>query len=230
MKKQVELASVQQQEQEAPPAYSDSNSENNQTSLLSRAAILATTTTSQLALTPQMSINPARNSRHLPYAQDNRREWNHNLCACHEEPLVALNAICCPCIQYSSNRSRLAHLNMHNSPHEAPVHLGLFCCLYTISPHFFGIGQTLLQTLSRVQTRQRYLIRGDPFTDLLIAGFCAPCSLVQESREIADEENELRREVGVGGVVRLGSGEEGLGLREEEEAEVAAYRDDEDRV
>lgn len=71
---------------------------------------------------------------------------------------------------------------------------------------------TSLQCFSRFQTRQRYGIRGDLVQDtlfgalslfyrwlagltpgLLAGAFCVPCTLIQESREIEEEELALQQ-------------------------------------
>lgn len=53
----------------------------------------------------------------------------------------------------------------------SPQHIGLFCALYAISPQFFGVGQVMMQCFSRLQTRQRYGIRGDVVQDALVGTF-----------------------------------------------------------
>ena len=134
--------------------------------------------------------------------------------------MLALNAICCPCIVYSTNRDKLQHLTAHGerepshaissrlSPPQtdcplsalanpAPQRVGLWCCLYALAPQAtFGIGQVsycrslpkrttspdatrlssqvVLQCFSRLQTRQRFSIRGDIVQDALIGTACSP--------------------------------------------------------
>lgn len=70
----------------------------------------------------------------------------------------------------------------------SPEKIGLFCCLYAVSPNLLGIGQVVMQAsfglcfeavptdlarldpqcFSRFQTRERYAIRGSPVEDVLI--------------------------------------------------------------
>ncbi|KAK4700881.1 hypothetical protein P7C70_g5361, partial [Phenoliferia sp. Uapishka_3] len=162
--------------EEAPPAYETETLLN----------------TTGLVPTRQMQVGGARNAMSLQVGLDGKRSFNHGLCEFYEEPLTALNAICCPCVVYSSNHSRLTHLSATGKPNESPSRVGVWCALYALGPQFFGVGSSILQCFSRLQTRQRYGIRGDMVQDALVAGFCVPCSLVQESREIDDEENALR--------------------------------------
>ncbi|KAL8279241.1 hypothetical protein RQP46_008278 [Phenoliferia psychrophenolica] len=163
-----------------PPAYTNKAN----TTLLDTTGLVAT---------PQMTIGGARNSKSLPIGLDGKRSFNHGLCSCLETPSLALNAICCPCIQFSRTHSKMVHLSTTGEPHPAPQNVGLWCCLYALAPQAtFGVGQIMLQCFSRLQTRQRYGIRGDMVQDALVASFCTPCSLVQEAREIADEEEALR--------------------------------------
>lgn len=75
----------------------------------------------------------------------------------------------------------------------APQHVGLWCGLYALAPQLAGIGQAALQCVARFQTRQRYGIRGNVVEDTLIGTFCTTCSLVQEARELDDEEEALRQ-------------------------------------
>lgn len=121
---------------------------------------------------------------------------------------------------YNHNRVRLTHLAQSgeraSSPHfrvasranslprdgtpadPSPSFCGLSCLLYALAPQVAGIGQAALQCVARFQTRNRYAIRGNAVEDVLVGAFCAPCSLVQESREIEDEEQALRAGVVLG--------------------------------
>ncbi|KAI5479740.1 hypothetical protein MNV49_003001 [Pseudohyphozyma bogoriensis] len=176
----TQLAQAPEDELEAPPSYLGSELN----TLVGR-----TRNTIAFAVQPvgqeQMTIGGARNPKALEVGLDGKRSWNHSLCSCCEVPGETLAAFC-------SNKSRLDHLTKSGEPIKSPQHVGLFCALYTIAPQFFGIGQVMMQCFSRLQTRQRYGIRGDVVQDTLVAAFCVPCSLVQESREIEDEEVALR--------------------------------------
>lgn len=77
--------------------------------------------------------------------------------------------------------------------------LGLHCALYSIAPQFLGIGSVILQCFARTQTRQRYAVRGSCAEDLMVSAFCTICGLVQEAREIGDEEDALKQ----GGEIQL---------------------------
>ncbi|GAA5884987.1 hypothetical protein JCM6882_007182 [Rhodosporidiobolus microsporus] len=172
-----------------PPAYEASVSAGDPEDLVSRTARLEA---QQPTPVPQMSIGGSRNPKSQTIGFDGKRPWNHSVCSCHETPGLTLGACCCPCLVYSSNRSRLAYLAQTGQPHPSPDHVGLWCCLYALSPQLFGVGQVALQCFSRMQTRQRYAVRGNVVEDLVVGAFCTTCSLVQESREIADEELALR--------------------------------------
>ncbi|GAA5867699.1 hypothetical protein JCM3774_003381 [Rhodotorula dairenensis] len=140
-----------------------------------------------------MTVGGARNAKSQPVGLDGLRDWNHQLCSCHERPALTAAACLCPCMVYSANRSRLTHLSATGQPVPAPQHIGLWCGLYALAPQLAGIGQAAMQCVSRFQTRQRYGIRGNFVEDTLIGTFCTTCSLVQEARELDDEEEALRQ-------------------------------------
>ncbi|GAA5990648.1 hypothetical protein JCM10908_003170 [Rhodotorula pacifica] len=142
----------------------------------------------------QMAIGGARNSKSQEIGLDGLREWNHQLCSCHETPGLTAAACLCPCMVFSANRSKLTHLSATGQPIPAPQHVGLWCGLYALAPQLAGIGQAALQCVSRFQTRQRYGIRGNFVEDVLVGAFCTTCSLVQEARELDDEEEALRED------------------------------------
>ncbi|GAA5984143.1 hypothetical protein JCM11641_000327 [Rhodosporidiobolus odoratus] len=149
-------------------------------------------TAQQPSAVPQMTIGGSRNPKSQTIGLDGKRSWNHSLCSCYETPGLTAGAICCPCMLYSSSRSRLHHLAQTGEANPSPQSCGLWCCLYALSPQFFGVGQVALQCFSRLQTRQRYGVRGNPVEDILVGAFCTTCSIVQEYREIQDEEIALR--------------------------------------
>lgn len=142
---------------------------------------------------PQMAVGGARNARAKPVGLDGFREWNNSLCSCYETPGLTAGACLCPCLVYSSNRSRLTHLSSTGQPVAQPQYVGLWCGLYALAPQLAGIGQAAMQCVARFQTRQRYGIRGNAVEDALIGTFCTTCSLVQEARELEDEEQALRQ-------------------------------------
>ncbi|GAA5893377.1 hypothetical protein JCM5296_004860 [Sporobolomyces johnsonii] len=172
-------------EETPPPAYETAQAELSQ--LTSRTA-----TVEQPIPMPQMRIGGSRNPKSLEVGLDGKRRWTHSLLSCHERPALTAGAFCCPCVVYSSNHSRLTHLTHSGQPDPSPQHIGLWCCLYSLSPQIFGVGQIAMQCFARFQTRSRYGIRGSPVHDVLVSAFCPTCSLVQESREIEEEEQALR--------------------------------------
>ncbi|POY76131.1 hypothetical protein BMF94_0854 [Rhodotorula taiwanensis] len=148
----------------------------------------------QPSATARMLVGGARNSMAQEVGLDGMRDWNHELCSCHEAPALTAAACFCPCLVYSANRSRLTHLAATGQPNPAPQHIGLWCGLYALAPQLGGIGQAAMQFVSRFQTRQRYSIRGNMVEDALIGTFCTTCSLVQEARELQDEEEALQQQ------------------------------------
>ncbi|GAA6012582.1 hypothetical protein JCM10207_009047 [Rhodosporidiobolus poonsookiae] len=168
-----------------PPAYAATNDAE---ALAARTAVLA----QQPTALPQMRIGGARNPLSKDIGFDGKRQWSHSLCSWYETPGLTAGACCCPCMVYSSNRSRITHLTQSGQPDPSPQNVGLWCGLYALSPQLFGVGQIALQAFSRFQTRQRYGVRGNPVEDVLVGAFCTTCSLVQEYREIDAEEQALR--------------------------------------
>ncbi|GAA5828946.1 hypothetical protein JCM11251_004074 [Rhodosporidiobolus azoricus] len=187
-KKQL-YAPLNTSEDAPPPAYEASVVERDAEELERRTVRLEA---QQPIAVPQMSIGGSRNPKSQAIGFDGKRAWNHSLCSCHETPGLTIGACCCPCVVYSSNRSRLTHLAQTGQANPSPQSVGLWCCLYSLSPQLFGVGQVALQCFSRMQTRQRYGVRGNVVEDLVVGAFCSTCSLVQESREIEDEELALR--------------------------------------
>lgn len=120
-----------------------------------------------------LSIGGARNSRSQPIGADGRRDWNHGLFECHEDPAGLCFALCCPCMMYGRNHSKRMYLNKSGSQGTAPNFVlgrrhqsmtntestsffglghptggdktGLMCCLYCLSPNLFGVGPALMQ-------------------------------------------------------------------------------------
>ncbi|SCV72556.1 BQ2448_4093 [Microbotryum intermedium] len=165
----------------SPPSYEASE-------LGDRAAVIMA---EQLRPMTQMTIGGARNSKSVAVGLDGQRAWSHGLCACHERPGLSLAAFCCPCSVWATNHSKINHLAETGMPDPSPERVGLWCALYAVSPNFLGIGQVLMQTVSRFQTRERYGVRGNVIEDTLIGAFLPCCSLVQEYRELEAEEAAL---------------------------------------
>lgn len=142
--------------------------------------------------TPQMTVEGARNPKSLEVGLDGKREWNYSLLGCAERPGLTAAACFCPCIVYSQNHHRLTSLTATGQPTESTQPISLWCGIYALAPQLFGVGQVFMQCFSRYQTRARYGIRGNEVSDAVIAALCTSCSLVQESREIEEEEQALR--------------------------------------
>ncbi|GAA5954610.1 hypothetical protein JCM8115_004641 [Rhodotorula mucilaginosa] len=186
-KKDYQLLATE--ESAPPPAYEAASSSSTSDVPDTRNALLR----AQPTAVPRMTVGGARNAKSQPVGLDGLRDWNHQLCSCHETPGLTAAACLCPCMVFSANRSRLTHLSATGQPTASPQHVGLWCGLYALAPQLAGIGQAALQCVSRFQTRQRYGIRGNFVEDTLIGTFCTTCSLVQEARELEDEEEALRQ-------------------------------------
>ncbi|GAA6061766.1 hypothetical protein JCM10212_000746 [Sporobolomyces blumeae] len=184
--KKVPFTPTSHQQQDAPPTYEAAQGD-------AHALVERTTTLAQQPVAiPQMTIGGSRNAKGLDVGLDGKRTWSHTLLSCHERPALTAAACCCPCMVYSSNHHRLTHVTATGQPAPSSEPVSLWCLMYSISPQLFGVGQIGMQWLARFQTRSRYAIRGNPVHDVLVAAFCTTCSLVQESREIEEEEEALR--------------------------------------
>ncbi|GAA5925061.1 PLAC8 family protein [Sporobolomyces koalae] len=175
--KKIPYAALPQEE--APPAYEPVN------------AVLAGSSSQPHATSP-MTVQGARNPKGLEVGLDGKREWNHDLLSCCERPGLTTASCFCPCIVYSQNHHRLVSLTATGQPTESTQPISLWCGVYALAPQLFGVGQVFMQCFSRFQTRARYGIRGNEIQDAVIAALCPACSLVQESREIEEEEQALR--------------------------------------
>ncbi|GAA5901897.1 PLAC8 family protein [Sporobolomyces salmoneus] len=176
-------------QEDAPPSYEQSHASPPASTSFRRVE-------QQPISTPQMTIAGARNPKSLEIGLDGKREWNHSLLGCAERPGLTAAACFCPCMVYSSNHHRLTSLTSTGAPTDSPRPVSLWCGVYALAPQLFGVGQVFMQCFSRYQTRMRYGIRGNEVQDVVIAALCSPCSLVQESREIEEEEEALRAEGG----------------------------------
>ncbi|GAA6035053.1 hypothetical protein JCM8097_002163 [Rhodosporidiobolus ruineniae] len=177
-----------------PPAYDAALAAPDSHLLASRNTALRA---QQPTAVPQMVVGGPRNSKAQRIGDDGKREFNHGLCSWYETPGTTAAAACCPCVVFSRNRSRLTHLTQTGEALDSPSNVSPWCCLYALAPQFFGIGQVALQCLARMQTRQRYGVRGNVVEDVLVSAFCTTCTLVQESRELSDEELFLRNQEGL---------------------------------
>jgi Cys-rich protein (TIGR01571 family) len=121
-------------------------------------------------------------------------------------------AWCCPCVVYSKNRQRLRNLQQQGAPlPDGGKRYDDHCCIYAalVPSGYAWVLQVRLRCLkrcrvtdtslsspvdeipNRAETRERYGIRGDAYTDCFVAWLCRPCSLTQERREIELEESSL---------------------------------------
>ncbi|KAI0053149.1 PLAC8-domain-containing protein [Auriscalpium vulgare] len=128
------------------------------------------------------------NALHKPRDGEGKRDFNHGLCSCFGACGTTCFAFCCPCIVHGKNKARLRHLTQHNSPDpEGGSSVNGDCIAHCI---LNGVGgwAFILQMLVRRDVRDRYRIRGNGCTDCLAAYCCQCCELVQESRELEDEE------------------------------------------
>jgi Cys-rich protein (TIGR01571 family) len=131
----------------------------------------------------------SRNGGGLPHDANGHREWSYDLISCGKPSAVAKTAVC-PCIVYSRNNQRWDSLDRYNSPHPSPESedgpqcirhaCATVCCL-----------SCALSMCSRTKVRERYHIQGSVGTDCVVSYALYPCSLLQESREIALEERIL---------------------------------------
>jgi Cys-rich protein (TIGR01571 family) len=131
-----------------------------------------------------------RNAKNMPVDADGR-EWSHGLCGCMSACGTCLCATCFPCVIYGKNKHRYDHLNFQGVPH--PEHGGS-CCSGSCIGHglltICGFG-FVLQMMNRGNVRNRYNIKGGGCGDCCTSFWCAPCQLVQESREIELEEQSF---------------------------------------
>ncbi|EGG00943.1 uncharacterized protein MELLADRAFT_92917 [Melampsora larici-populina 98AG31] len=95
------------------------------------------------------------------------RPWRHGLCQCHQECGTCCLSFWCPCMVYGRNHSRLNHMKMHNQPHPTGGDpCGPMSWLFTAVNCTFGVGW-ILQFLQRSETRDRYLIEGNTFGEII---------------------------------------------------------------
>jgi len=147
---------------------------------------------------PQMSISGAqvggdRNIANKPYDWRGERPWTYGMCNCCGACGTCCTACWCPCMTYSSNRSRRQALERNGAPHPEGGHSCggdclLFCCIHSFSLMSCG---WVLEVVERGNTRQRYKISGNQCGDCMASWCCLPCVLMQESREIEGEERSF---------------------------------------
>ncbi|KAF8960431.1 PLAC8 family-domain-containing protein [Flammula alnicola] len=131
-----------------------------------------------------------RNAMNMPVDHDGR-EWSHGICSCMSDCGICCKATFLPCIVYGKNKHRYEHLNSTGTPD--PAHGGGCCSGSCLSYGIFsicGLG-FLFQMTNRGHVRRRYNIKGGGCNDCCTSFWCAPCELVQESRELELEENSF---------------------------------------
>ncbi|KIM38005.1 hypothetical protein M413DRAFT_448050 [Hebeloma cylindrosporum] len=119
------------------------------------------------------------------------REWSNGLFGCMSAFGTCLCATCFPCVVYGKNKHRYEHLNSKGVPHPDD---GGSCCSGSCCGHgvlsVCGLG-FILQMINRGHVRSRYNIKGGGCGDCCTSLWCAPCQLVQESRELELEEQSF---------------------------------------
>jgi len=146
---------------------------------------------SQPEATVPMVVGGNKNVHNRPIGADGKRGWSFGLFGCFSRCGLWCCAWCCPCVVYSKNRQRLRNLQQQGAPlPDGGKTYDDHCCIYAaLVPSGYA---WVLQIPNRAETRERYGIRGDSYTDCFVAWLCRPCSLTQERREIELEESSLR--------------------------------------
>jgi len=147
---------------------------------------------SQPEATVPMVVGGDKNANNRPIGADGKRDWSFGLFNCSARCNLCCWATFCPCVVYGENRQRLRNLQQQGAP--LPGGGGRtndYCCIYAaLVPTLYA---WILHIPSRGETRDRYGVRGDVYTDCLTAWLCKPCSLTQERREIELEESSLEK-------------------------------------
>jgi Cys-rich protein (TIGR01571 family) len=148
-------------------------------------------TAMQPMATPPMKVD-SRNGGNLPHDANGHREWSYELMN-YENPGAIAQTVVCPCIVYARNNRRWDHLDRHDAPHpnpasdDGPQCIGHACATLLCF-------SCALNMCGRKKIRDRYHIQGNAGSDCVESFALYPCSLLQESREIALEESVLREQ------------------------------------
>jgi len=138
----------------------------------------------------QVAIGGNRNARDCPVGLDGKRGWSFGLFTCFSRCGLCCLSTWCPCIVYNKNKQRVHSLQVQGTPLPGGGEtFDGYCIIYGWLA-VLGYGW-IMQIRPREEIRQRYGIRGGPFTDCLASQCCNPCALTQERREIELEENSL---------------------------------------
>jgi len=98
--------------------------------------------------------------------------WSSGFCDCFSPVETCMAGWCCPCFLYGKTSARFNDPSLRDySP------LNMDCFLFFCIPW-------VVQTMKRVEIRERYGIDGSGVTDCLGAFCCGCCSLVQMSKEV----------------------------------------------
>ncbi|XP_073156833.1 protein PLANT CADMIUM RESISTANCE 2-like [Henckelia pumila] len=112
-----------------------------------------------------------------PVGIDSKRhqesKWNTGLFGCHGDMKICCKTFFCPCITASEIVEIITEGT--TSTREALVILGLFSMTYCMWAY---------TCFNRTIIRTRFNIKGSPCNDCLAHGFCLPCALCQEYREL----------------------------------------------
>ncbi|KLO16137.1 PLAC8-domain-containing protein [Schizopora paradoxa] len=135
-----------------------------------------------------------KNVLQKPKFPNGERVWSYGMCDCcceHFGTCTWCFACWCPCIVYAKLQSRLSFLERNNYPHpDGGNGCTSECFIHGCLTSLCGVGWAL-QIGQRSAIRDRYRISGNGCGDCMGALCCTPCTLTQESREVALEERVL---------------------------------------
>ncbi len=94
-----------------------------------------------------------------------------SLFGCFSDLTTCCYGCCCPPCSFGTNAKKI----------DGSSCVGM-CALYWILAHCYLCWVPHLK--KRKILRQKYGLREDPCNDCLVTGFCGPCGLCQEAREI----------------------------------------------
>ncbi|KAE9974919.1 hypothetical protein EG327_008623 [Venturia inaequalis] len=111
-----------------------------------------------------------------------KQEWSASGVDCCSPFTSCLLSWCVPCIQYGRVHHRL---HKDSQLKGWSVFNGDCCAYFALS--FFGC-QWIVQLMGRGEIREKYNLKGNGCTDCLCACCCMPCDLVQQEKEIVNQE------------------------------------------
>ncbi|KAF9526928.1 hypothetical protein CPB83DRAFT_794285 [Crepidotus variabilis] len=104
--------------------------------------------------------------------------------------------MCCPCLINARNQRRVQHFKQHSRPDPRQEEIPGEDSFFGIVLEAFCNVTWILQMGTRSAVRDRYSIRGSPWTDFCTAFWCQSCDLVQSHREIWFEEYLMNQSQG----------------------------------